>query len=81
MKDDELGQVSYRVTREDDGARSRDDDVEGHMRTREEPEGYRVTREEPEGYRVTRDEPDGYRVTREDDANGLFRTGSSTQGE
>jgi hypothetical protein len=40
-----------------------------------------VTREEPEGYRVTRDEPDGYRVTREDDANGLFRTGSSTQGE
>ena len=46
MKDDELGQVSYRVTREDDGARSRDDDVEGHMRTREEPEGYRVTRED-----------------------------------
>jgi len=71
MKDDELGQVSYRVTREDDGARSRDDDVEGHMRTREEPEGYRVTR----------DEPDGYRVTREDDASSLFRTGSSTQGE
>jgi hypothetical protein len=77
------------LKRDEDGALRRDEDVEGHKLARGEDDGYRhiirdgdgiVKRDDDvEGHRMARGEDGGLR--REDEPDGLFRTGPSTQGE